>query len=91
MVRSLIYVCLCLSSRRARSRQIGRPLRDVFSLYDLVGAARIERRDCETEHVCGLEIDDQLEPGRLLDRQVGRLGSIEDLSDVNADLTPPSA
>src|SRR5213076_476318 len=34
----------------------------------------------------GLEIDDQLEPGRLLDRQIGRLGPLEDPTGVNADL-----
>jgi hypothetical protein len=30
--------------------------------------------------------DDQLEPGWLLDRQIGRLGAFENLPDVNADL-----
>jgi hypothetical protein len=34
----------------------------------------------------GLEVDDQLKFGRLLDRQVGRLDALEDLSGVNADL-----
>jgi hypothetical protein len=34
----------------------------------------------------GLQIDDQLEYGRLLDRQISRLGAFQDLSDVNADL-----
>jgi hypothetical protein len=34
----------------------------------------------------GLEIDDQLEPRRLLDRQIGRLRALEDPSDAIADL-----
>jgi hypothetical protein len=33
----------------------------------------------EAERLGGLEIDDQLEPGRLLDRQVGRFGPFENL------------
>jgi hypothetical protein len=43
-------------------------------------------RDGEAERLGGLEIEDQLECGRLLDRQIGRLGALEDLSGVNADL-----
>ena len=43
-------------------------------------------RHGETERPGGLEIDHQLEFGRLLHRQVGGLGRLEDLSDVNANL-----
>ena len=42
--------------------------------------------DGQPERLGGLEIDDQLEGRRLLDRQIGRLGALEDLSGVNADL-----
>ena len=48
--------------------------------------ARIEGGIVEAERLGGLEVDDQLELGRLLDRQIGRLGALEDLSGVNADL-----
>jgi hypothetical protein len=34
-----------------------------------------------------LEIDHQLEFCRLLDRQIGRLGAVENFSDVDADPT----
>src|SRR4051812_17148617 len=34
-------------------------------------------RNFEAERLGGLEIDDELEPGRLLDRQVGRFGAFE--------------
>ena len=43
-------------------------------------------RHCETEFLGGFEIDHQLEFGRLLDRQIGRLGPVKDLSGVNASL-----
>jgi hypothetical protein len=36
----------------------------------------------------GLEIDDELECRRLLDRQVGRLGAVQDLSGVDAHPAP---
>jgi hypothetical protein len=43
-------------------------------------------RDGQAERLGGLEIDDQLECRRLLDRQIGGLGALEDLSDVTADV-----
>ena len=41
----------------------------------------------EAERLGGLEVDHQFELGRLLDRQVGRLGALENL--VNEDGGPP--
>ena len=40
----------------------------------------------EAERLGGLEVDDQLELGRLLHRQVGRLLALEDTAGVDADL-----
>ena len=40
----------------------------------------------EAEHPRGLWVDDQLELRRLHDRQVGRLGALEDAAGVDADL-----
>ena len=57
-------------------------------LDDLVGAGEDRWRHGETERVRGLQIDDQLEPGRLLHRQIGGLGSLKYPSGVNGDLTP---
>ena len=47
-------------------------------------------RHGEAERLGGLEVDDQLELGRLLDRQISRLGAFEDLSGVSADLAMDS-
>jgi hypothetical protein len=41
-------------------------------------------RHGEVERFRGLQIDDQLEFGRLLDGQIGGLGAVEDLPSVNA-------
>src|SRR5947209_5431933 len=59
--------------------------RSPTSLYDLVGAGEDRGRHGQAERLGGLEIDHQLENGRLLDRQVGGLRAREDLSDVTAD------
>jgi hypothetical protein len=45
------------------------------------------RRHGEAEHPGGLEIDDELELARLHDRQVRRLGALEDAASIGADLT----
>src|SRR3954451_4672187 len=51
------------------------------ALFDhLVGAHQHRLRHGEAERRGGLEIDHQIELGRLLDRQVSRLGALEDLS-----------
>ena len=46
------------------------------SLFDhLVGEREQRRRDLESECPGGLEVDDELELGGLLHRQIGRLGA----------------
>ena len=52
----------------------------------IVGAGEDRWRDGEPERLCGVEIDDQLKPRRLLDGQIGGFSAFEDLSDVNASL-----
>ena len=44
-------------------------------LDHFVGAHEKRFRDRESERLRGGEVDDQIEPGRLLNRDVGRLGA----------------
>src|SRR5215468_1351301 len=65
--------------RRARASIRG------ASFDDLVGAGEDRWRYGQPERLRGIEVDDQLEPGRLLNGQVGRLGALEDPSGVSTD------
>jgi hypothetical protein len=49
----------------------------VASFDDFVGAGEDRWRDRQPERLGGVEIDDQLEPGRLRDRQIGGIGTLE--------------
>jgi hypothetical protein len=49
------------------------------SLFDhLIGTAEQYRRNIKANRFGGLEVDDQLELGGKGDRQVGRLGALEE-------------
>src|SRR5205823_7276669 len=69
----------------ALRRREARAGRDA-SLDDLVGAGEERLRHGQAQRLGGLQVDDQLELGRLLYRQVGRLLALEDLPGVSADL-----
>src|SRR5712691_6505204 len=59
-----------------------------FSWMDqLIRAQQQGLRDRQAERLRGLEVDDQLELGRLLHRQVGGLGALQDLIHVRGGLT----
>src|SRR5215470_9046994 len=50
----------------------------IASLFDhLIRPRKQVRWNCETDLPCGFEIDDQLELRRLLNRQIGGLGSLQ--------------
>ena len=63
-----------------------RKYRDLL-LDQLVGKGGELRRHLDAERPRGLQVDDELEPDRLLDRQVGWLGALEDAASIDADLT----
>src|SRR6266545_5058554 len=56
-------------------------------LEHLVGAAEQRERHGEAQRPGGLEVDEQLDLGRLLHRQVGRLVALENPAAVDTDLT----
>jgi hypothetical protein len=77
----------------ARTASALRPLRrraeqrtHVASFDHLICAGEDRLRDRQAERLGGLEIDDQLEPRRALNRQVGRLGTSENPADIDPDL-----
>src|SRR5215472_8970725 len=57
------------------------------SFDDLVGAGEQQGRNGQAERFGRFEIDNQLELGRLLDRQIGGLLAFQNPSGVNAELT----
>jgi hypothetical protein len=56
------------------------------SFDHLVGSDNHRWWDCEAERLRSLQIKNELEPGRLHDRQVCRLGTFENLAGIDADL-----
>src|SRR5512132_3217741 len=62
-------------------------LRLAHSLDHLVGAGEQRRRHGQPEHPGGRGVYHQLELARLHDRQVRRLGTLEDAAGIDADLT----
>jgi hypothetical protein len=62
----------------------GRPQRPVRNSFDhLVGASeQRDRQRVQAERLGGFQIDDQVELGRVLHRQIGRLLALEDAVDI---------
>jgi hypothetical protein len=53
------------------------------TLFDhLVGAREQRRRNFDAQRLRRLQVDDQFEFGRLLNRQISRLGTFENAVDV---------
>src|SRR6476660_10014178 len=67
------------------------PIADIRLFDHLIGTGEQRGRHFEAKRLRGFEIDHQLEFGWLLDRQVGRLGALENFSGVLASLAICSA
>src|SRR5262245_66437113 len=59
------------------------------SLDHLVGGGEERWWDGEAEHPSRRNVDDELEPGRLHDRQIRRLRALENAACVDADVAIP--
>src|SRR5215469_8208424 len=70
-----------------KMRRITRAVSSLQSFDHLVGGNQQLVGHGEAEHPGGLGVDDQLELGRLYDRQVRGFGALEDATGINADLT----
>src|SRR5215475_11159485 len=81
----LLYRQMSSESLPANSRERGSKLP---SLNDLVGAGDQRWRQIEAHGAHGLHIDDQLKLVQLLDRELGRIGALEDPIHMRCRATP---
>src|SRR5215470_13199175 len=72
------------AARRRAPPPCQRGTRGGPSLNDLIRPRQHRRRDGQAERLGGLEVDDELELGRLLDREIGGLGTLEDLCHIGS-------
>src|SRR5215471_3830337 len=90
------HTCGSFASDSGRSPVVRRmsqadPKLPFASLFDdLFGAGEDRWWDGQAECLRGLEIDDERKCCRLLDREIGRFGALQNPSRVNTDLTKKS-
>ena len=72
---------------RYRDFELGTVVERARIFPHLVGEQQDRRGHCQAERLGSLDIEDQPELGGQLDRKVGRLGALENSTDVAAGLT----
>src|SRR5262247_372445 len=75
---------LCARTGREQTQQPECP--EGRLLNDLVGRDLQRQRHCEAQRLRGVKVDRQFELVQLLDRQIGRVFSLEDSTRINAAL-----
>ena len=75
---------------RPRRRRAAEQRNELAPLHSITSSARASSvgGTSRPSILGGLDVDDQLELGRLHDRQVSRLLTLEDTAGIDADLTP---
>jgi hypothetical protein len=87
-------VCVAAGSERVvpegttvESERFGEPKRRHSLVDHLIGDCEQHWRHVDAERPRRTQVDDELELGRLHDRQVGGLGALEDAAGIDASLT----
>ena len=75
---------LCACSERKSGRRAAEQRDNLAAVHSITSSARAS--NCggtgDAKHFCSLEVDDQLEFGRLLHRQIGWLSALQNAIDV---------
>jgi hypothetical protein len=81
--------CASQHSRQSGFRRVPLPVSTASDVGDLLNhlVCDGEQRWRDVERLGGLQVDHELELGRLLDGQVGRLDAFENVAGVDANLT----
>src|SRR6476660_5117608 len=80
-------MCPALGCSPTRLLARRNPPTEGSSLDHLIGARRQPGRHVKAERLGGFQVDHELEPGGLIDRQVGGLFALENPSDVKSGTT----
>jgi hypothetical protein len=76
---------------RSVDLQLGRLEQLLYSLFDhFVGATQHRKRHCQAQCLGGLEIDDQFDLSRSLNRQISRFFAVKNFPGVRIENLAPA-